>query len=236
MRYRPPDPSTIVLERHAGRLEVRAPGERPGCGVRAEWPTRVAGRPSAKSPLCRALGGAEHVMDATGGFGVDAWTIATGGATVTIVERSPIMAALLADALEHAQREVPGIASRITLVQEDAIHLLARTATGSFDAIYLDPMFPPKRRASALPSKQMQFLAAILGEDGDAAELLAAARRVAGRRVVVKRPPHAPPLGPGVTHSIASKLLRFDVFAPVRSPAPPGAKPGAEVEPDGGRR
>ena len=234
MRYRPPCPDAIVLERHAGVLEARGRDDPPGSGVFAEWRAiaRTGGRaaPRSRSPLRSAIGDAHSVIDATGGFGIDAWTLACAGCRVTMIERSPVMAALLEDALERARRDDPETAKRVSLQQGDARTVLAAMAGiagggGACaederpDAIYLDPMFPPKRRASALPSKQMQFLAAVVGADLDATELLATARRVACKRVVVKRPPHADPLAPDAAFTIASKLLRFDVYHPaVRAP------------------
>jgi len=232
MRYRPPTPDAVVLERHEGVLEARGVHDPPGTGVRIEWPVATASgrmvrrdgpRPrAAGSPLLRAIGDASSVIDATGGFGHDAWTIAGSGRRVTIIERSTIVASLLEDALDRARRDEPVVASRIALVHGDAREWLrtraetggVATASGpsSSEAIYLDPMFPAKRRASALPSKEMQFLAAIVGADEDASDLLAVARLVACGRVVVKRPPKAPPLGAEVVCSIASKLLRFDVY------------------------
>jgi len=229
MRYRPPNPDEIVLKVHEGRLEARGPNDPPGSGVRAEWlvpcaPTRSGaklGRTDAtsKSPLIRALGDSMSVIDATGGFGVDAWTLACAGRSVLLIERSPILAALLRDALASAQRDDPLAAARLTLIEDDAREVLAAIAAGKGpteapDAVYLDPMFPPKRRASALPSKPMQFLTAIVGADLDAGDLLAVARRVARKRVVVKRPPHAAPLALGATSTIETKLLRFDIYLP----------------------
>lgn len=214
MRYRPPAPGDVVVERHEGRLEARGREDPPGSGLCVAWPSGTAPRGRGTSPLLRAIGDAASVIDATGGFGVDAWTIARAGRRVTIIERSPVMAALLADALDRARRDDPGTASRVTLIEGDARDVLGAMSRGGErpDAVSIDPMFPPKRRASALPSKEMQFLAALVGPDGDAAELLEIARRLARDRVIVKRAPRSAPLAPGVDFSIASKLLRFDVY------------------------
>jgi len=218
MRYRPPAANEIVLARHEGRLEARGPADRPGSGVRAEWPAPEARR--GGSALLRAIGEATCVIDATAGLGVDAWTLACAGRRVIAIERSPIAAQLLSDALDHARDAWPEAAARFEIRQGDARTLLP-TATAALRAggrhamaICLDPMFPPKRRESALPSKSMQFLASIAGDDADAAELLAVARACGAARVVVKRPPHAPTLAPGPAYSIESKLLRFDVYLP----------------------
>lgn len=221
MRYEPPTPQTVTLVEHQGCLEAIAPGEAPGRGVRTAWESLVVkgGATSLRGlPLLRALGGARRVVDATAGLGMDAWTMALAGAEVTMWERSPVLAALLRDGIRrmraHARAEWREAGSRMSLVESDARTLPAATAPPALppEVVYVDPMFPPKRRSSALASREVRFIGAMVGEDPDAAELLAAARRVATSRVVVKRPHHAPPLGPGASHSLESTLLRFDVY------------------------
>ena len=57
-------------------------------------------------PLIKACGAGKaagvRILDCTGGWGVDAATLAAAGATVDIIERNPIMAQLLADILQQA--------------------------------------------------------------------------------------------------------------------------------------
>jgi len=214
MRYRPPAPGEVVLSRHDGHLEARAPEHPPGRGVWANWPKPASRR--GGSALVRALGDSNSVIDATGGLGVDAWRMALAGRSVTVLERVPVVAALLADALERAAAIDAAAAARMRLVEGDSRRFLASLGEHDRpDAIYLDPMFPPKRRESALAPKEMQFLASIAGDDADAGELLEMSRRAARKRVVVKRPQHAPPLGPDREFALESKLLRFDVHRPI---------------------
>ncbi len=80
------------------------------------------------------------------------------------------------------------------------------------DVVYLDPMYPPRRK-SAEVRKEMRVLRALVGDDPDAAELLTAARRVARRHVVVKRMRLAPELMPGVLRSYVGRTTRYDVYA-----------------------
>ncbi len=88
--------------------------------------------------------------------------------------------------------------------------MLETLATPRVDVIYLDPMYPLRKRVTALPSKDMQILRALVGDDLDFDALFVVARRFADR-VVVKRPAHAPPIAP--THAqIESKLARFDIY------------------------
>jgi 16S rRNA (guanine1516-N2)-methyltransferase len=83
------------------------------------------------------------------------------------------------------------------------------------DVVYLDPMFPPKKK-SALVKVEMRILRQLVGDDPDAGELFELACAVARQRVVVKRHRHAEPLAPHPTHSHSDKTTRYDVY--VRPP------------------
>lgn len=172
---------------------------------------------SLRQPIARAVGITKGdpyrptVIDATVGFGEDAWLLASLGCRVTAIERHPIVAAMLTDALCHAATRAPDIAERITLITADSRDVLA--TLDAADVIYLDPMFPP-RRGSGLEPKRMRLLRRLVGDDTDAPALFNAARRVAAWRVVVKRPLHAAALGdaaPTVTHK--GKSMRYDAYS-----------------------
>ena len=83
---------------------------------------------------------------------------------------------------------------------------------------FLDPMFPEKRK-NAAPKKEMAAFHFLVGADADADALLPLALQVAQRRVVVKRPRHAPVLA-GVKPSLVleGESTRFDIY-PLRSMA-----------------
>lgn len=170
-------------------------------------------QPIAKAVVAKAASGRSrlHVVDVTAGFGEDAWLLASLGCRVTAIERSPIVAALLRDGLRRAGIINPTVAKRITLITGDA-----REALGDVDpppdVIYLDPMFPPKRK-SALGRKPIRLLRQLVGDDPDAAELFDIAWQTALRRVVVKRPLHAPSLSDVPTVSHKGKSMRYDVYA-----------------------
>lgn len=157
------------------------------------------------------------VIDATGGLGRDSFLLAAAGCTVHIFEQEPVLAALLADGLERARQcpEAAAIAARISLTAGDALLFLRemRAQGQVVDAVYLDPMFP-ERRKSALVKKEAQLLQLLAQPSNPAAEkeLLAAARAVS-RRVAVKRPAKAPFLGETApSHSLAGATVRFDVY------------------------
>ena len=172
---------------------------------------------SLKQPIARAVGlrkGNPHrptVLDTTAGYGEDAWLLAGLGCTVTAVERSGVMALLLADALRRAGQTAPDIAERITLIHANAIQLMDQPC--DYEVVYVDPMFPAKRK-SARERKAMWVLRHMVGQDDDAQLLLEAALRTATRRVVVKRPQHAQPMAgrvPSATHR--GKSHRYDIYA-----------------------
>ncbi len=172
-------------------------------------------RVTRREPLARALGRKVHtIVDATAGLGGDALRLAGLGCTVIALERSPWIAALLDDTLERHRASTGALADmagHITLIHADAREFLARPGERP-DAVYIDPMFPAKRRKSAAVRKELVWLRELAGDDTDAEALLTAALAAARERVIVKRPGHAPPLGPEPTVSYAGKLVRYDVY------------------------
>lgn len=171
-------------------------------------------------PVAKAVGIRPHapptVLDATAGLGGDSYILASLGCEVTAVERHPIPAALFCDALRRARLDSAAApaAERITLLRDQAIDVLARLPDRSFDTVFLDPMFPEVGRTAQV-KKGMQLFQQLLSGDVDADALLAPARRVAARRVVVKRPRLAPVLaGVKPAGQQIGKSTRFDLYAP----------------------
>ncbi|NCG09308.1 MAG: class I SAM-dependent methyltransferase, partial [Verrucomicrobia bacterium] len=146
-----------------------------------------------------------RVLDGTAGLGADGFVLASLGCEVHLLERNPLVHALLADGIERGKasdlQEISEIMNRMHLLTvADALECLASTnATPEADVIYLDPMFP-ERDKSALVKKSMRVFHDFVGSDSDSDALLPLALERAGSRVVVKRPRHAPPLA-GVTPS-----------------------------------
>ena len=170
------------------------------------------GQDLAKAMGLRA-GKTPTVIDATAGLGRDSFLLASLGAQVTMIERSPKMYALLQDGLERAASEggdVAEIIERMTLLHGDAKDLLP-TLDG--EAILIDPMHPPRNK-SALVKRELRQVREIVGTDDDAADLVRAALDTAKQRVVLKWPAKADPIN-GVracSHQILGKSTRYDVF------------------------
>ncbi len=149
-----------------------------------------------------------RILDATGGWGRDAAVLASFGAEVLMLERQPIMAALLADGLNRLQ---PDSGLALSLVHMDAIDYLQSLADTDFpDVIYIDPMHPVRQK-SALVKKDMQVLQRLIGSDLDVGVLIQLAVTRTRQRVVVKWPQRLPAvLKPDA--SITGKTVRFDIY------------------------
>jgi 16S rRNA (guanine1516-N2)-methyltransferase len=148
-----------------------------------------------------------RIVDATAGWGRDAALLASFGAHVIMIERHPIMAALLADALTR----LPENTLRMLLKCQDAFDYLQTLQADEYpDVIYLDPMHPARQK-SALVKKEMQALQQLIGPQDDVLALLNQACQIARKRVVVKWPQKIQPLL-SPHHQIQGKTVRFDVY------------------------
>jgi len=157
------------------------------------------------------------VVDATAGLGRDAFVLAALGCRVRMLERHPVVAALLEDGLQrgYADSEIGGwLRERLTLLHVASQQALS-DITPAPDVVYLDPMYP-HRQKSAMVKKEMRVFQSLVGADEDADALLEPARRLAKKRIVVKRPDYAPPLAGVVTQSaVVTKSHRFDIYPPL---------------------
>ncbi|WP_293766213.1 class I SAM-dependent methyltransferase [uncultured Aquitalea sp.] len=174
------------------------------------------GQPVAKAVGLKGAKDVPAVVDATAGLGRDSFVLATLGCNVTMVERSPVAAALLADALDRAgsHPDTHDIAARMRLVHANAIDWLASLADADKpDVVFVDPMFPDTDKKSAAAKKDMQAFQQVIGDDMDSAALLTAAIAAARTRVVVKRPRLGAPIA-GVKPSaiLDGKSTRFDLY------------------------
>ena len=168
--------------------------------------------------IAKAVGIAQgvrpQVLDCTAGLGKDAFVLASLGCQMTLIERQPLIAALLEDGLARARGddETGPIVARMTLLTGNAIEHLRQWQGEPPQVIYLDPMFP-HREKSALVKKEMRVFRPLVGDDLDAPALLEAALALATHRVVVKRPRKAPIIeGAKPGHSLEGKSSRYDIY------------------------
>lgn len=164
-------------------------------------------------------GNKPKVLDATAGLARDAYILATLGCHMTLVEQSPILSALIADGITRAQENescAQVLAGHFELINQNAIEFMNKLSDEQRpDVIYIDPMYP-ERKKSALVKKDMQILQRLIGKNGDDTELLKAALACAKKRVVVKRPVQAEPVGQiAPAASVSSKKTRYDLYLPV---------------------
>ena len=179
---------------------------------------RYVNNRTIKQPLARAVGIRQGyrpiLLDATAGFGEDSFVLAALGCSVTMLERSPIIWALLENGIKRCRShpEIGAIFSRrVRLSRTEARQFLA-DCKQPFDTIYLDPMYP-HRTKSSLNRQNMRVLRELAGDDSDSGQLLDAALTHARKRVTVKRPARAESLG-GVepSFSIAARSSRYDIY------------------------
>ncbi len=181
----------------------------PRRGEQHSWPA------PKKSVFAQAIGKkTQSVVDATTGWAQDSLVLLRMGYKVTCIERSPVMIELIRDGFNRLSQKDWVQRRSIQapdLMPGNAIEIL-NSLKFKPDCIYLDPMFPVKRKKSAKAKKSLIVLRDILGDDEDREALFAAAFAATGRRVVVKSPDYADPLGGEADEVFQGKLVRYDVY------------------------
>ncbi len=157
-----------------------------------------------------------RVLDATAGLGRDGFLLASFGCVVTMIERHPIIALLLADGLSRAKMDASlslVVKNNIEFYQVDAIeHMVGLEWYKRPDVVYLDPMFPDQK-SSAKAKKEMQLFRLAAGGHADTSALLNQALQCATTRVVVKRPLQGPSIsGHDPSFQIKGASTRYDVY------------------------
>lgn len=213
------EPKTWILNRTAQGLELKHSDVRSRKPLRIDFCSgslehRRKSSLGKNQILSKALGlkyNPKNILDATAGLGKDAFTFAALGLSVTAIEENPLIYLLLRDAHLRLIERDPELASRLVFKFGSAIDFFS----DQFDVIYLDPMFPEKKK-TALSSGDLQWLQELVQTPSDTKQLLAQALAKTNRRVVVKRPLKAAPLGEPVSHSFRGKSVRYDMYlAPI---------------------
>ena len=152
------------------------------------------------------------IWDATGGLGRDAFVLADLGCQVKLCERVPALAWLLDQAVKAAAvsgaDQIREAAERMSVLSGDSKALSVPAGA----VIYLDPMFPERKKAAAV-KKEAAMLQHLAEQADDSESLWQWAWDQPVERIVVKRPLRAPILGHHrPAHSLRGKSVRFDVF------------------------
>ncbi|XID76008.1 class I SAM-dependent methyltransferase [Alkanindiges sp. WGS2144] len=163
------------------------------------------------------------IIDATAGLGHDGLLLAWLGAKVNLIERHPVLFALLSDAYQTAMQH-PALAAtmqRVQLVHGEASDYLAQMQRQGkkVDVVYLDPMFPKgghkEAKKQAQVKKEMQILHYLLPDHAgmDLGEYLLPLAKQVAPRVIIKRPRHAAPLTADMPqHQWLGDACRFDGY------------------------
>ncbi|CAL4325965.1 class I SAM-dependent methyltransferase [Buchnera aphidicola] len=158
------------------------------------------------------------ILDATAGLGTDSFLLSSFGCFVIMIEKHPVIAALLRDGLERGYKDKKignWLKKRLHLIFNDSLNML-KIPILQPDVIYLDPMYPIRKKKSS-PKKEFQFLRKLINSDYQPEKLLNIAKKLAKKRIVVKRPSYASPLSKDkVDFVISNKSHRFDIYLPLK--------------------
>lgn len=104
--------------------------------------------------IAKAVGIAQgvrpRVLDATAGLGKDAFVLASLGCEMSLIERQPLIGALLEDGLARAAEDfdVAPIVARMKLLKGNSIDVMLNWQGEPPQVIYLDPMFPHREKTA----------------------------------------------------------------------------------------
>lgn len=227
----------LVMGMHEGALSLWSPTEKSSPLAvnfsEGKQGYRLAQERARHETLVKALGKPKEgesfrVLDATAGLGRDAAIMAAAGFSVDLRERSPWVHALLVDGLQRAPELLQSAMRLLPCGDniENAEGEESVSADGTSDdssntvndppyhAIYLDPMFPARQKSAAV-KKDLRWLQMLCEYPSEHEELamLAWAKALGPKRIVVKRPAKAPNLANSKpSFSYKGKAVRFDVY------------------------
>jgi 16S rRNA (guanine1516-N2)-methyltransferase len=184
-----------------------------------DWRRLKIGKQDLLAKAVGVKGAGLSVTDATAGWGQDTLRLLKLGCEVTAIEHSPVLYSLLRDGLRRAsgqdEKWRSEVAPRLHLIHGDAAEILPEMNPVRREVIFMDPMFPERKKA-ALAKGEMQLLQALLGKtaDHDLERLWRAGRESAGRRLVFKSPRLTKPVTekPKPTLQFEGRSIRYDVW------------------------
>lgn len=178
----------------------------------AYWKRLKKGQHERLVKLCKPANDSA-VLDMTAGLLQDSLILARCGFTVTALERNDDIRNIAQTALAAFTRdtEYKDTAARINHISANAT---SWQADKDYAVVYIDPMFPEREKSAAVTKEakllQQHEQPADITEE---AALLNNARRIASKRVIVKRPATAPYLANcEPDFSDKGKSIRYDVY------------------------
>ncbi|WP_181919214.1 class I SAM-dependent methyltransferase [Alkalilimnicola ehrlichii] len=153
-----PAAGSLILELTPKRLQLRLTGPHAPGAVYVDFGKFGYRRRQGslkKEAIARACGlkgdRTLEVLDATAGLGKDAFILAALGARVTLVERSPVITALLDDGLQRAAElaDLAAVAARMSLCCTDSTTLLRQQSPHAGPMSYIST--PCIRKAEREP-------------------------------------------------------------------------------------
>lgn len=143
------------------------------------------------------------VLDALGGWGLDAITLAEAGCNVTVTEANAMVCAVARNLAREANTNAMFVCGNVEdyLIDEKK----------QFDVIYLDPIFP-KHPKGARPSRRMHVLQLLAKTDTDLNEVFESSKQNALNRVVVKHRRNQSSIFGVPDWQIRGNTVRFDVY------------------------
>lgn len=160
--------------------------------------------------LAKVVGRNKSVLDGTAGLCRDAVHLARLGNFVTALERNSILYASVSRALALYKGANPKV--KIDLIHSELVAWLKDHK--SYDVIYLDPMFPLKKK-SAKPGKESQLLQklCVIPTANEEKNMIEACLSSRIRRTVIKRPLYSDFFADREPHhSVEGKSIRYDVY------------------------
>jgi 16S rRNA (guanine1516-N2)-methyltransferase len=178
----------------------------------AYWQRLKKGQHERLVKLCKP---ARHsaVLDMTAGLLQDSLILARCGYQVTALERNETLYNVAQSALTRFTEETgyQDTSARIKHLLTEATEWLPDQP---YDVVYLDPMFPERDKSAAV-TKEAQLLQQHEhpATTSDEQRLLKKALDIASKRVIVKRPLHAPFLAEQKpSFSDKGKAIRYDIY------------------------
>lgn len=153
------------------------------------------------------------ILDATMGFGVDAFLMALWGHRVHSFERNPLVYACTFRAWKHYCERHPDEAKKMEWTLEFG------EAKGGSEVAFLDPMYPEAENRKSLSKKDLRVLSRVISEEPLSIEKIETwIRQLATeveKKIVLKRPSLCPPAAspPGWIHRRQVGVsTHFDVY------------------------